>query len=99
MIVEEDFESAAGGLRLRERGQPGLNVFSHGLPGLIPGLVERQMFNRPQRTTLTVCPGHDPSLVPRWLHAKDQTTNLSVPELIGAISGLRRENNALRERG
>ncbi len=56
--------------------------------GMVPGLVERQMFDRPQRTTLTMRPGHDPRFVPGGLHAKNQTANLSVPELIGALSGL-----------
>lgn len=65
-----------------------MNVFSYRLPGLIPGLVKRQVLDRTQCTALTVRPGHDPSFMPRGLHAKNQTTNLSIPELIGTISGL-----------
>jgi len=33
----------------------------------------------------------------RGMHTKNQTTNLGVPERIGAISGLSCENNALGE--
>ena len=63
-------------------------------PGLVPSLVERQMFDRPQRTTLTVRPGDDPRFVPGGLYSEDQTANLSVPELIRAILRLSRENDA-----
>ncbi|WP_295557795.1 hypothetical protein [uncultured Stenotrophomonas sp.] len=64
VIVEERFESATGRLRLRKRRQSGLNVLSDRLPGLVAGLIQRQMLNRTQGSTLTVRPGHDPSLVP-----------------------------------
>lgn len=99
MIVEQSFECAASGLGLCERGQSRLNVLSNGLPSLFPGLIKRQVFDRTQGSTLTVRPGHDPCLMPGGLHAKNQTTNLSVPELIGAILGFSRENDAFGEDG
>lgn len=37
MLVEERFERATSGLGLCERRQSGLNVFSHRLPGSVPG--------------------------------------------------------------
>lgn len=58
-----------------------------------------KMLDRPQRTTLTVRPGHDPCLMTRGLHAKNQTTNLSVLELAGAISRFSCDNNAFGEGG
>lgn len=57
------------------------------------------MFDRPQCATLSVRPGHDPSLVPGGLHAKHQTTNLSAPELTGTISGIRGKSDAFGEGG
>lgn len=95
MIVEQRFERATGGFRLCEHRQSGLNVFNDRLPGLVASLIQRQMFNRTQGSTPTVCPSDDPSFVSRGLHTKNQTTNLGVPKLIGAIPGLCREDDAL----
>lgn len=41
--------------------------------------------------------GHDPCLMPEGLHTKNQTTNPSVPELVGASLGLSSEDDALGE--
>lgn len=87
MIIEQRLERATFGLGLRERRQSRLNVLSNGLTGLVAGLVECQMFERPQCATFSVRPGDDPCLVSRGLHAKNQTTNLGVPELIGGDLG------------
>jgi len=43
--------------------------------------------------------GHDPCLMPEGLHTKNQTTNLSVSELVGAFRGLSREDDAFGEGG
>lgn len=60
MLVEQRFERATSGLGLCERRQSGLNVFSHRLPGSVPG----QVIDRTQCTVLTVRPGNGPSLAP-----------------------------------
>lgn len=99
MIVEQRFERATSGLGLCERRQSGLNVFSDCLASLIASLIKSQMLDRTQGAALPVRPGDDPSFVTGGLHAKNQTTNLSIPELVGAISGLRRKNDAFGEGG
>lgn len=80
-------------------GSPGLNVFRDDLAGDLAGLVERQVFSRPQRTTLPVIPGDDSPFVSTGLRPKQQTAYLRVPELVGAVLGLGCRDSALGEGG
>ena len=84
---------------LCDAGQPNLDVLRDDPASDVSGSVKGQVPSRPQRTTLPVLQGDDPRFMPTGLYPKQQTADLRVPELVGALLGLGGSDSALGEVG
>gem|GEM_PF-4825976 len=83
MVVKEFPQGAGPLLESRQCWQTLLDGLSYCLSRVRAGLLQRQVFNRTERTALPMLPGDDPRFVPTGLDTQDQASNEDVPHFVG----------------
>lgn len=88
MVVKELPQGAGPLLDRRQGWQTLLDGLSDGLRRVRSGLLQREVFNRTERTALPMLPGDDPCFMPTGLDTQDQAPDEDVPHFVGFGLGL-----------